>query len=57
EILAGLEEECKRVSAKFGGLSSSASRDALKGIDSTIRESIRVSDVMVTNIFREIIVG
>ncbi|KAH9872149.1 hypothetical protein IAQ61_004984 [Plenodomus lingam] len=57
EILAGLEEECRRVSAEFGGLSSSAAMDALKGIDSAIRESMRVSDVMVTNIFRDVTAG
>ncbi|OAG01871.1 putative Ent-kaurene oxidase [Paraphaeosphaeria sporulosa] len=57
EILAGLEEECRRVSAEFGGLNSSASLDALKRIDSTIRESMRVSDVMVTNIFRDVTSG
>jgi cytochrome P450 len=57
EILACLEEECKRVSLEFGGLSSSASMDALKGIDSTIRESMRISDVMVTNIFRDVTAG
>lgn len=57
EILAGLEEECKRVSAQYGGLTTSESVDALKRVDSVLRESMRVSDVMVTNIFRDVTAG
>lgn len=57
EILAGLEEECTRVSAQYGGLTTSASVDALKRVDSVLRESMRVSDVMVTNIFRDVTAG
>jgi cytochrome P450 len=57
EILAGLEEECKRVSAQYDGLTTSASVDALKRVDSVLRESMRVSDVQVTNIFRDVTAG
>jgi cytochrome P450 len=57
DILTALEEECRRVSAEHGGLSSSASMNALKRIDSVIRESMRISDVMVTNIFRDVTAG
>lgn len=57
EILAGLEEECTRVSAEYDGLTTSASVDALKRVDSVLRESMRVSDVSVTNIFRDVTAG
>ncbi|PQE06888.1 cytochrome P450 protein [Rutstroemia sp. NJR-2017a BVV2] len=57
EILASLEEECTRVSAQYDGLTTSASVDALKRVDSVLRESMRVSDVSVTNIFRDVTVG
>jgi len=57
EILAGLEEECTRVSAQYDGPTTSASVDALKRIDSVLRESMRVSDVQVTNIFRDVTSG
>ncbi|EHL01927.1 putative Ent-kaurene oxidase [Glarea lozoyensis 74030] len=56
-ILAGLEEECSRVSAQYGGLTTSASVDALKRVDSVLRESMRISDVSVTNIFRDVTAG
>lgn len=52
EILARLEEQCTRASAQHAGLTTSASVDALKRVDSTLRESMRVSDLSVTNIFR-----
>ena len=57
EILNGLEEECRRVSFEHGGLDSSASMNSLRCMDSVIRESMRVSDVMVTNIFRDVTAG
>ncbi|KAI5920334.1 cytochrome P450 [Camillea tinctor] len=57
DILAGLEEECARVSAQHGGLATSASTDALRRVDSVLRESMRVSDVSVTNIFRDVVAG
>ncbi|CAI6227314.1 unnamed protein product [Periconia digitata] len=57
EILAGLKEECTRVSAEHGGFHTSAAVDALKRCDSVLRESMRVSDVQVTNIFRDVTAG
>ncbi|PHH75737.1 hypothetical protein CDD82_4303 [Ophiocordyceps australis] len=57
EILAGLEEECRRVRDQHGGLATRESVDALKRVDSVLRESMRVSDVMVTNIFRDVTAG
>ncbi|KAH7384629.1 cytochrome P450 [Pyrenochaeta sp. MPI-SDFR-AT-0127] len=57
EILAGLKEECTRVSAQHGGLTTNTSVDSLKRVDSVLRESMRVSDVSVTNIFRDVTAG
>jgi cytochrome P450 len=58
DILAGLEEECARVCGEGdGSLGSKASVDALSRIDSALRESMRFSDVAVTNLFRDVIAG
>ncbi|GAP91477.2 putative cytochrome P450 [Rosellinia necatrix] len=57
EVLAGLEEECRRVSAQHPSLNTSVSVDALVRVDSTLRESMRISDVSVTNIFRDVTAG
>lgn len=45
------------MSAKHGGLDTSEAADDLKRVDSVLRESMRVSDVMVTNIFRDVTSG
>lgn len=58
EILSGLDEECSRVSKLHGGsLYTSESVDALSRIDSALRESMRISDVAVTNLFRDVTAG
>ncbi|ROV87605.1 hypothetical protein VSDG_09602 [Cytospora chrysosperma] len=57
EILLGLREECSRVMAKYGGLGTREAVDELHRIDSTLRESMRVSDVAVTNVFRDVTEG
>ncbi|KAK7979957.1 NADP-dependent oxidoreductase domain-containing protein [Apiospora arundinis] len=57
EVIAGLEEECDRVCREHGGLETSESVAALYRIDSALRESMRVSDVAVTNLFRDVTAG
>lgn len=57
DILAGLEEECARISAQRAGLSTCESIEALLRVDSALRESMRVSDVAVTNLFRDVVAG
>lgn len=58
DFLAGLQEECARVSAAHGGgLDTSVAVDALFRADSALRESMRVSDVAVTNLFRDVTAG
>ncbi|RYP50585.1 hypothetical protein DL768_003930 [Monosporascus sp. mg162] len=57
DVLASLEEECARVSAQHTGITTSESVNALFRIDSALRESMRVSDVAVTNLFRDVTAG
>lgn len=57
DILAGLEEECVRVSSQHHGLPTSESLDALYRLDSALRESMRVSDAVVTGLFRDVAAG
>ncbi|KAF2789980.1 cytochrome P450 [Melanomma pulvis-pyrius CBS 109.77] len=53
--LAGLEAECHRVSAQHDGLTSRAAVDQLHRLDSVIRESMRVSDIAVTALARDVV--
>jgi cytochrome P450 len=55
DIISGLEAECKQVSATYDGLGSKEAVDRLYRIDSTIRESMRVSDVAVTALARDVV--
>lgn len=55
DILAGLVAECKQVSAIYDGLGSKEAVDRLHRIDSTIRESMRVSDVAITALARDVV--
>lgn len=48
EFLVDLEEECKRVSMEYDGLSTKQAVDTLYRVDSSMRESMRVSDAWVT---------
>ncbi|KAI1089148.1 cytochrome P450 [Rostrohypoxylon terebratum] len=57
EFISGLYAECKGVSEKHGGLGTAEAVDSLYRIDSTIRESMRTSDVAVTNLFRDVSAG
>lgn len=57
DILAGLEEECARVSNQHPGLTTSESLDALYRLDSALRESMRVSDAVVVGLFRDVTAG
>ncbi|KAJ8130025.1 hypothetical protein O1611_g3602 [Lasiodiplodia mahajangana] len=57
DMIAGLEDECKRVSSRPGGLAASENVNALFRIDSAIRESMRMSGVSVTNLFRDVTTG
>ncbi|KAI1077293.1 cytochrome P450 [Whalleya microplaca] len=47
DVIETLEAECRRVSAEYGGLSSKGAVDALHGVDSAVRESMRLNDVMI----------
>lgn len=55
EVLEGLVAECKRVSAQHDGLRTREAVESLYRIDSTIRESMRVSDVAVTALARDVV--
>ncbi|CAG9950382.1 unnamed protein product [Clonostachys rosea f. rosea IK726] len=57
EVLAGLEDECRRVSSQPGGLASSENINQLFRADSALRESMRMSGVSVTNLFRDVLSG
>lgn len=57
EFISGLEFECKRVSATHNGLSTTEAVDSLYRFDSAIRESMRVSDVSVYNLYRDVTSG
>jgi cytochrome P450 len=55
DILSGLEAECRQVSATHDGLGSKEAVDRLHRTDSVIRESMRVSDVAVTALARDVV--
>ncbi|RYP12159.1 hypothetical protein DL765_007458 [Monosporascus sp. GIB2] len=57
EFINGLYAECRAVSEKHAGLGTAGAVDSLYSIDSTIRESMRTSDVAVTNLFRDVSAG
>jgi cytochrome P450 len=57
EFISGLYAECKDVSEKHVGLGTAEAVESLYRIDSTIRESMRTSDVAVTNLFRDVSAG
>lgn len=57
EFLAGLEAECKDVSAKYHGLSTKEAVDSLYRVDSTIRESTRVSDFIINTLPLDVVSG
>ncbi|GAP82370.1 putative cytochrome P450 [Rosellinia necatrix] len=57
EFINGLSAECKQVLEKHGDLRTPEAVNSLHRIDSTIRESMRTSDVAVTNLFRDVTVG
>lgn len=57
EFIRGLYAECKDVSGKHAGLATTEAVESLYRIDSTIRESMRISDVAVTNLFRDVSAG
>ncbi|RYP33715.1 hypothetical protein DL767_004644 [Monosporascus sp. MG133] len=57
DFISGLEAECKRVSTLHNGLSTAEAVDELYRVDSTIRESMRTSDVTVVNLYRDVISG
>ncbi|KAI2463104.1 cytochrome P450 [Annulohypoxylon bovei var. microspora] len=57
DVWASLEEECARVSAQHAGFATSESVNKLFRIDSALRESMRVSGVSVTNLFRDVTTG
>lgn len=55
EIVRDLRDEFDSVSAKHGGLYTKASTDELFRADSALRESMRLSDVSVTALPRDVI--
>ncbi|KAI0173475.1 cytochrome P450 [Hypoxylon sp. FL1284] len=57
DVLEGLREECVRVSAEHPGLDTTESVGSLFRIDSALRESMRLSDVAVTNLHRDVTSG
>lgn len=57
EFIQGLEAEAKRVSSVHNGLSTAEAVDELYRFDSTIRESMRTSDVSVTSLHRDVTSG
>ncbi|KAJ8062110.1 hypothetical protein OCU04_008671 [Sclerotinia nivalis] len=54
EFVEGLKEECRHISEKYNGLSTKEAVDSLYRIDSTVRESMRISDVGVTTLPLEV---
>ncbi len=55
EFIGGLEAECRQVSAIYDGLASKEAVDHLHRVDSVIRESMRVSDIAVTALARDVV--
>lgn len=56
-VVRTLEDECHRVSAEHQGLSTKAANDALYQVDSAIRESMRLNDVMIHLLPLDVIKG
>jgi cytochrome P450 len=55
-FMDGMAEECKRVAAKYGeGVASGKAVDEFHRVDSAIRESMRVSDVGVVTLPRDVV--
>ncbi len=57
DVVSVLESECRQVSAKHQGLSTKEAVDALYNIDSAVRESMRLNDVMVHLLPLDVISG
>lgn len=55
DFVKGLEEECEDVLAQHHGLSTREAVESLFRIDSAVRESMRISDVGVTTLPRDVI--
>ncbi|KAF2683181.1 cytochrome P450 [Lentithecium fluviatile CBS 122367] len=54
KFVNGLESECRQVSSKYGGFSTKEALDRLHRVDSAIRESMRVSDIAITALARDV---
>lgn len=57
EFLDGLEAECKRVSSIHHGLSTKKAVDSLYRLDSTMRESMCLSDTFITSLPLDVVSG
>ncbi|KAI0173701.1 cytochrome P450 [Hypoxylon sp. FL1284] len=57
EFISILEAECRGVSAKHQGISTKEATDALYYVDSAVRESMRLNDVMVHLLPLDVISG
>jgi hypothetical protein len=57
EFLVGLETECKDVLDKYHGISTKAAVDSLYRVDSTLRESMRLSDPFITSLPMDVMSG
>lgn len=57
DIVSTLETECRRVSVEHQGLSTKEAVDALYCVDSAVRESMRLNDVMVHLLPLDVISG
>jgi cytochrome P450 len=55
DFLDGLEAECRQVSAKYDGLASKEAADHMYRVDSVLRESMRVSDIAITALARDVV--
>jgi cytochrome P450 len=55
DFIGGLEAECRQVSATYDGLASKEAVDRLYRVDSVIRESMRVSDIAITALARDVV--
>lgn len=56
-IIHELQKECKNVSSQYNGLDTPEAVDSLYRVDSSIRESMRISDVSVATLFRDVTEG
>ncbi|KAF2651752.1 cytochrome P450 [Lophiostoma macrostomum CBS 122681] len=55
DYLEGLVAECEDVSARYDGFATKEAVDHLYRVDSAIRESMRVSDIAVTALARDVV--